>query len=461
MGSASTLLKAMVNQTLSGDLMSIRLSVLSSVIAAATVVTACAPGNFQSPGGSAKSSLAGSINAAAIISDKSAPPPVKAQRLADASEQLLSVQGFDYANEVADLALEQDPSNVKAQFVKAILGPIMAQKGIVARVAPLAALDPNGQDQYTEALAQIDAKPNSTLKTFALDGQPDIKNEADVQAHLDAVSNAFGAIRRFAKDNKAASITMNGTDILFQALYQRHLGLCTVTYKETYNYTYSCPSEVAMLQTTIDRGDLEVIQQYAAGMELYLSLYNSYNLTGAITVGQAEATKKGQVLNPKDLMDQLLATPNFGTLRANSGFVKIKSLGADAITGLRWVMANQAKLCPMGSENPRNRIGALVNTGLCVESSKQTQVNNGIRKVEAAMNGAVFPITMQTSAGPTQTTIKPSAILDTPIANLRSLGPVSFSACGKVASLGDGSLGGLFPQKDLNTYLQQDSQKCQ
>lgn len=405
------------------------------------------------------SSNIGSLNAASIVADKSLSAPTKAQRLADTSEQLLSVQGFDYANDVADLALAQDPANVKAQFLKALLGPIIVQRGIAARVAPLAALDAKAQDGYSDALAKIDEQPDSTVKAFILDGQPDIKTESDIQAHLDAVADSFGKIRDFAKQNKNSEIVMNGTDEMYRALLDRQRGLCTVEQVGSYAYKYVCPSDVKMLQTTIDRGDLEVVQQYAAGMELYLSLYNSYDLTGAIKLAQETAAKRAQVVSPQAILDQLLANLKFGTIRNGNGFAKIKAMGADAITGLRWVMANQAKLCPMGVSDQHNRVGALVNNGICVPSSEQAKLNSGIRKVESALQGGQVTVPVMSASGPSTTSIIPSALLDHPIADLHSLTPVSYNTCGEIVGLADPSIGGLFPNKDANSVMKQGS-KC-
>jgi len=39
-------------------------------------------------------------------------------------------RGFAYASDVADLSLQTDSSNVRAQFVKAALAPILVHKGI-------------------------------------------------------------------------------------------------------------------------------------------------------------------------------------------------------------------------------------------------------------------------------------------------------------------------------------------
>jgi len=434
--------------------MSLRLSAIITLVMTATTLVGCSPQ-------SSNSGLNTSINAGLVLSDASLTPQQKAQKLADASEQLLSAQGFDYANDVADLALSQDTSNEKAQFIKAVLAPIMVQRGIVARVAPLADLDAKAGDSYADALAKIDEQPDSTAKTFITDGQPDIRSEADVQAHLDAMADAFGKIREFAKFNKNAEIVMLGTDIEVPALVARQQALCTVQYFGNYDYKVNCPSQVKMLQTTIDRGDLEVIQQYAAGMELYLSLYNSYDLTGSIKVAQDNATKKGQPApSAKELLDQLMANPKFATIRAGNGLAKIKALGTDAITGLRWVMSNQSKLCPMGAEDRHNRIGALVNNGICVPSNQQSGINSTVRKVEAALAGSLVPTTMETSAGPVQTVIKPAALLDKPIADLRSIEPLTWSPCGKISSIGDATVGGLFPRSDVNAYLQLDAQKC-
>jgi hypothetical protein len=434
--------------------MSLRFSAVCMLAITATTLVGC---SSQSP----SSIRNGSINAGAVLSDKSLTPEQKAQKLADTSEQLLSAQGFDYANDVAGLALEQDANNVKAQFIQAVLAPIMVQRGLIARVAPLAQLDPKANEQYTEMLGKIDEQPDSTLKTFALDGKADIATESDSQAQLDAQAEAWGKIREFAKSHKASEIVMLGTDLEVPALVARHEKLCTVTSQGSYRYDMNCPSQVKMLQTTLDRGDLEVVQQYAAGVQLYLSLYNSYDLTGAIKVAQDNAAKQGQPEpTPKEIIDQLLANPKFATLRAGNAFAKVKSLGADAITGLRWVMSNQSKLCPMGSENPHNRIGALVNNGICVPSSQQAGINTTVRKVEAALAGGLVPTQIGTSYGPIPTVLKPAALLDQPIADIRSIGPVTFTHCGTLASIGDATVGGLFVKGDANNFLQLDAQKC-
>ena len=152
--------------------------------------------------GSKKSNVT-TIDAASIVASTNLTKEQKADKLAKAAEQLLTAQGFSYANDVADLALEVDSANLRAQFVKALLGPIMVQKGIYKRVKPLADLDQSASEQYAQVVAKFDVQvPNSTVKEFMFDGQEDIKNEADIQNYIDAFANSFKVIREFAKANK-------------------------------------------------------------------------------------------------------------------------------------------------------------------------------------------------------------------------------------------------------------------
>lgn len=248
-----------------------------AILFAVALTTGCTKSSTEE-----KSSSVQTIELGQILSASNLTLASKAEQLAKAAEQLLTVQGFVYANDVADLALAQDASNLRARFIKAILVPVMVQKGIFARLAPLAAKDARAQEEYSNGLAELQSKyPNSTLKTFLLDGVADIRDESDVQNYVESLVEGFAAIRKFSKDNKDQNLTVLASDTFLTIMKRRYEESCIVVRVDPWTYRIECPSPVNLMEITLSRADFEGLQQIAAGYELYFALYNSYDVNGA------------------------------------------------------------------------------------------------------------------------------------------------------------------------------------
>lgn len=404
--------------------------------------------------------LHNSINVAGILGDKSLSPSSQGEQLARAAEQLLTMQGFVYANSTADLALAADPNNVRAKFVKAILAPIMAQQGLYARLEPLASLDPKSRNEFDRGMAQAEVNfPNSTIKSFFYEGSPDIKTEEDVQAYLDSVTEGFAAIRKFARQNKGRTLTIMASDSFGQMLTQRWAEACALNEVSPWNYQFVCPSPVHMFEVSLERGDFEVMQQAAAGYELYFSLMNSYDLTGSIQVALDHRNDPVKA-SAQDLLAELLRHEKFGSLRASNGLKHIKEMGIDAVAGMRWVLANRDTLCPLGKNDARNRIGALVNRGICVDEQSAIDSSRALIQANRILGGQTVPVSFVSSNGATYSTeILPLAALEAPLANLRSLTPLTWNKCNQVAQVADLTLAGIFPKSDVN-YVMKWTETC-
>lgn len=436
-----------------------KLMVCSSVVA---LLASCS--NKSNKGG------VSTIDAASILADTSITKEQKSEKLAKAAEQLLSAQGFAYASDVADLSLQTDSANVRAQFVKAILAPIMVHKGIYKRIKPLADLSSKTSEQYAQSIAEFEEKtPRSTAKEFLLDGPEDIKNEADIQNYFDAVAESFKAVRIFAKANKNSDLTIMATDNMFDSMTKRFQEGCQISEVWNYGYEVNCPDVKSMMEVKLNRGDFEVIQHTAAGYELYFSLMNSYNLSGSID----KALKlDGEEENSKKTLEDLLTNKDFATLRSGNGFKKIKEMGVDAIAGMRWIMQNQNTLCPFGKENGRNRIGHLMNQGVCTNKSEAVETSKNMTLAMDVLMGKVIDNVVlyakhswqwdsssgyQETHDEFKTSIKPVLLIDNPITDLRSIIPTSYDKCGNGVTVKDPTLGGIFVKGDFNTYLAKTS----
>lgn len=418
--------------------------VLAPVLAA---LVACTPSKDHQK--------SGFIGAAGIVADKNLSPAQKSERLARSAEQLLTLQGFAYADDVADLALEQDPSNLRAQFVKALMGPVMAQQGLLGRLKTLADQDDEAQVSYGKMMDSLEQETvNTTLKTFLLEGGSAIRDEADVQKYFDDVADGFKGLREFAKTHKSAELTIMASDAMLGGLQQRYEEACEVQPTESGDYQTNCPSLPGLLEVTLNRADFEAIQHIAAAYELYFSMFNSYDISGAIRVAQAH---KGEEVSGDAILKDLLQNPRFGTLREGNGLQRVKGMGLDAIHGIRWIMANQNSLCANGYSHPRNRIGFLFNKGLCASRDNAAETARNLRTVESVLNGAVLRYDV---SGAYSTSWKPSVLLETPIADVRSVLPTKVDPCGNAIEIADGTLGGSFPKGDFNHVLTLSS-SCQ
>jgi len=400
------------------------------------------------------------VDAASIAANATLSNAEKAEKLAKASEQLLTGQGFSYASDVADLALQKDSTNVRAQFVKAIIGPIMAYKGIYRRVKPLADLDKQSSVKYTQAIAKFEAEvPNSTIKEFLLDGSEDLRNESDVQNYLDSVADSFKAIRLFSKANMNSELTFMASDTLFATMQKRYSEACKIRELGKYSYEMDCPSSKNFMQLKMNRADFIAIQHIAAGFELYYSLLNSYNLTGSI---EKALSSQGQYQNAKTVLEDLLENKEFATIRDGNGFRKVKEMGLDAIAGVRWVMQNQNSLCPMGKMSAQNRIGMLISQGLCSDKSTTAEQNSkNISQAQDLLSGKVFDnVSVQkkqingAAVEEYKTSVRPLALFETPVADLRALIPTTHDNCGNGTAIQDNTVSGLLINGDFNKILE-------
>ena len=98
----------------------------------------------------------------------------------------------------------------------------------------------------------------------------------------------------------------------------------------------------------------------------------------------------------------------------------------------------------------------LFNEGLCAENKAETQ--KSLAQAEEVLSGKTYQASISIRGGSAyETTVKPSALLDSPIADLRTVAPISYDKCGNVTSIQDVTLSGLLVNGDANTILTQQS----
>lgn len=415
------------------------------IMASLSAVVACSPSKQNKNGVT-------TLNSGAIMADKTLSPVEKAEKLALAGEQLTTPTGFMYADLVFDQALSLDANNKRAQFYKAFLATPMSLRGIMARVKPVASSTPESKKKYDEAVKNL---PNSGLKTFLFDGTADIKNEKDIQGFVNQVYDAQGEFRTFLKNNKSLELTLNVNDWAIQGSIQKTLDECAVTQVSEGVYDVKQCDLITALEVKLNRADIEALQQISSGLQIYLGTAIAYDATGTIA---ASRKYEGKTVSSKTLYKELAQNADFGKLRNADALKNIVGMGIDAVAGVRWAVQIQNELCQYGEENSNNRKGFLFGKGLCIKSENEdgSKLEDVLRIVDTVLAGQTIEVKVGQNKEIT-TVVKPVAVLENPVADLKSLRPV-FNACDKIQSVSDDTIGGIFPNHDGNEALASDSQ---
>ncbi len=415
-------------------------------IALCLLLSAC---NHQAPNDSTLT-----LVSASKIAQSGAPRKVKSEEYAKAAEVLLTAQGFEEADRLAKLALEQDSKNLRAQFIRAVTSVIMVQKGIYARMSPLIEKHPAAFKEYQLAVIEMKVDDKKNINNFLLNGKADIATEDQFQSHLDLTAKAIGDFRKFAKANKDSELTIKANADLVPDLIERYANSCEI--KETANLEYElvCPSHLQRYEVTFNGADFEAMAAAAAMYETAFILYNGYDLSGAVQIAAKYAEVEDR--STEVILQDLFKNSSFGKLRKAAKLTEIKNLGLDLVKGLNWAIRNQNTLCPKGNSHSHNRIGKWANKGLCLPPVVQPL----IEKFEKVFNGEAIDQNIETPSGPYPTQVAYGAFFIKPTQDLRALGPFRFDRCNQLLTVGDQTLGGVFPNADADKIHSLQASEC-
>jgi hypothetical protein len=384
--------------------------------------------------------------------DSNASPSKKAEDLAKSSEVLLSGMALNEAYDTAQLALAQDPNNLRAGFIKAVAKPYTLLKGILIRMRPLFEKTPESQKSLNEMIEQLTQR-RPLMSQYFLAGQPDILNEAQAELVIDALYSSVDELRLFVKKSKNSELTLKATTTLVPDIVERYARACEVQ-KIDRDYQLKCPSSEVLFNVTLNAADFEMLQGVAAYSQLQLAGLTAYDLSGFIDTAITHKQKK---LTLHEFIDQLMSQSAFGKLRETSRLKDIKRLGLDLIGGINWAMSRQSELCPTGSASARNRIGMFINKGLCLPPYLSI-----VNKAEKVISGEETEENFENEKGEIYITkIKGIAFFEQPTADLRLLGPFRYNSCQNIESINDTSFMGSFPKGDANKVIHLMTPGCE
>ena len=228
-----------------------------------------------------------------------------ANKFVDNAEKMMTPMGFMFAYEVIELALKKDPNNKKAQLYRAMLKPMMRMRGIVRRIEPL--MTNQSPQSRAEQKRGFERLGPGGLRDFLLDGKPDLTDEKSVQAFL----------TEWRKDINESRLTMRAhKSLVFKVRLTRvddmenALAYCSVTKTGEGRYDIApCPA-TSMIERKVDRADLEILQQYLAGLQIYMTVFTAYDFSGLMATGQQlrqETAAGGRELSADEIRERYLS----------------------------------------------------------------------------------------------------------------------------------------------------------
>ena len=367
-----------------------------------------------------------------------------ANELADAAEQLVGPYTFMLAARVADLALDKDPTNLKALFYKKFLARAEAFRGIQVRVKPL--LKPEQIANWERTQEQF---PDSPIKSFLYDtSRPALNNAVDVQAVVSEYVKAVREFRIFLKANMNSEMIINLNPHVFEEKIRKEaIRDCQVVETGT-DMNVICNSKAAA-QVRLNSADFIALTQMTSGEMLYFGLLNSYSLEGI--EGLAQFDPKNQKTT-EERTNYLLKNSNFGKLRKDHIFSSLKEIGSDTSAALKWVTQYQTQLCPNGfNGSDDRRKGYLFSKGFCIGNATKTE--RALTMLDQALAGVIQIDAIDNTNQNTKLNVDLFAWSKAPIQDVRSITATGYASCGKPTGIKDNTLGGIFVDGNVNSYI--------
>lgn len=363
--------------------------------------------------------------------------------LADAGEQLVTPYSFMQANAVFDMALEKDPSNLKAQFYKKFLARLMVLKGILTRVEPLVK-----DKKYL--LSLNDSLPNSSLKNFLLSPASKLMTYKDGQDLLVKYVDTLIEFRKFLIKNNNAELNLYMNPYVFEQKIKEQMGKsCESTLISDGGIDVKCNfSNAATVK--LNSADLLMLRQITAGEILMWSFYTSYSVEN---IEKVIAQVEGKELTEIEIKKIVLSTPKLFDLRKDQTLSMIPGFASDFIAAAKWAVKYQKELCPNGNEIEVQRKGFLFEKGMCTISmdSITPEQQQQIELAENATKGAI-ELALPLRSGEMKTTkLDYFAFIRKPISSLKVLASDDCQIGGK-------SLFGMFPNNDAELFVER---KCE
>ncbi len=371
---------------------------------------------------------------------------VRAEKLVVSAEELITPIGFMLADQLLDMALKNDPDNRKAQFYKALVGPIMKYRGLLSRLTPL-------RPSFISVFEKL-SSAGGALGEFLRDrnGGPAFTNENDLQKFLGEIQKEQKKLADFIAKNKTF-ITRLSVSHVYD--FDKMIRECSVHKISANTYRLTPCTHMQQLQLRVNRGDWEVMFQLANSARMGAATLLSYNLEGSL----AYYAKHKEFKTTKSQVEYLAQAPRFGKILADHQMELVKDRSIDTYTGMKWLLNTQPQLCSVDSPRNEHLFKRICLNKAVSIGPVQVGMAQGIDLMRMSIGGnggkvkALVPRPGFSGNDVSEINMDLLALYKFPVDDLRTLVPKTFDGCGNATSLNDPTFGGTFPAGNADELL--------
>jgi hypothetical protein len=394
-----------------------------------------------------------------------------ADQYARLGELLLMPEGIEYADQMFAQAIAADPNNAKANFYKAQTEPLMTLRGYLPRIERLV----------------VSEQDNKALEKLRMDIEklhmPEVSKNSNQLPDGEKPFTTYYDVQRFAREkllpafqasvDKLSKIDVSKSPLQLNFTPAR-LQLKPVT-EYNYSYTYqTCANDPTTGWTCtdysysgtyrngtdrnlffVDKYDLKAIRSSFLAMVDSIRLSSAYSgkdsefalrRLKAIDAIRRDSGLPG--LTAEDVVDTLNEFPSLFTLEPDQQLAPIAVSSAEAVTHALELAALRDQLCNGTARTDDNS----VIHPICIEADAVDALKLGSNLLAGP---AEVTLGKDSSGNAVKIVTDLAGTLKNPAKDLKTLLPTSFDDAGNPVDYPDATMGGLFPNGDFVSKMQQ------
>ena len=381
----------------------------------------------------------------------------KSEELANQGETLLknNLKSAAEAYGKFSEALELDPTNGRAAFWKALLGPTLEFKGLFKRIKPVYT-NPAfaGPERYRSFIKSLIVSQES--RRYLFDGPEDIETPEELQEWLDRFSNSLDTAKDLLKALRSAETAIRlppgnfitGTSFGVYNPDCEPISFGPIKYEDP-----ECRNPETRT-VNIARADIDQLLNLIGAYQMMFDILTAYRFNLLAMFDNASRSDALKYSDEKTI-EILLQAPNAGQLRKNAPFARTRQYSSDYAASLKYLIENQSEVCRNGVETYQNRKGYLIPYGFCLKdlNTDDPHTLRTLNAFETFLAGK--PITLNTGkSGDERITFKPNLFVDQPPKHFNEFAPFTYFECGTLSGFNVRALTPYFEtEEDLQTFM--------
>lgn len=378
----------------------------------------------------------------------------RAEDIARIAERFVRSYDLDYAARVAEIALDVDPQNMRAQLVQVYVQLYSPFRGFLYRMETIAGkMSKIDRDNYAESVKSISTQ--QTMRRFFLDRrQKPFETGGELRTLFRDAILRIDNMAAFLKSHENDVISVSDQQYSYKTQGEEYFSCDVMEISRNVFAIETCTTWQEKPDVKISKYDWQALRLDLIKGKWMMILTLAYSLDGLEKIVTDISNTPVKKLTVKSITKSVQSSPEFGKLIDRQSLSELVTLGGEATFVMREMMKTEACKSGVG----RQRKGQYLGTARCLKfefpffGSRYNDAMNG--PIEAnillakkfAFNG---PATDRDPVVPYKATIDMKRIVSGDVTSLQNVLPDQFDDCGRPTRLPDPTLNSVLPNGDL------------